>query len=285
MTRRHTQPLRDTGAKVAGIVVGSRKCGTTWLYENFRSDPDIVVSHKVKESGFFARADDLDFSYYENLFPESPGTRVEVDSSLAYSDVSAGKILAYNPRMRIVLILRDPVEYAVSRYLHLLRKGQVSAAEISQAVAHDDVLIRELDYPSMLARFEAFRKLDSLLVVPYSLLASDPAGFYGTIKTHLVGADSGFRPSPGRINVSRSSKWLLMTRALSRAANAARKRKLHFVVNLAKRLGAHKLLEKKMDDSGIAALREGVSRALAAGHGASVDLYRQVETRFAAAAR
>ena len=69
--------------KVVGIVVGSRKCGTTWLYENFRHDPELTVSKTVKESGFFARPDDRDFEYYEGLFPNKPGKKVEVDASLA----------------------------------------------------------------------------------------------------------------------------------------------------------------------------------------------------------
>src|SRR5919112_4357571 len=161
------------GAKVVGLVIGSRKCGTTWLYQNFLDDPDIAVSRKVKESGFFARADDHDFSYYEGLFPQSPGKRVEVDSSLVYSPTAPAKILEYNPQMKIALILRDPVDYAVSRFLHMQRKRQVSAAHIADTVKSDNVLRRELDYVSMLARFEPFRRQGSMLILPYSVLASD----------------------------------------------------------------------------------------------------------------
>ena len=281
MNHRDLQAMRERDGKVVGIVIGGRKCGTTWLYENFCNDPDVAVSHKVKESGFFGRADDFDFEYYGNLFPESPGTKVEVDSSLVYSDVSSEKILAYNPRMKIALILRDPVEYAVSRYLHLLRKGQVSAAEISDLVMNDDILKCELDYPSMLARFEKFQRLGNLLVVPYSLLAASPETFYAMIKAHLVGpTNSGFRPKLERVNVSRSSRWLLMTSTLSRAAVWARKRRLHFLVNFAKSLKLHKQLESRVDAEQIGALRESVSRSLMAGHGASLELYRQIESQF-----
>ena len=50
------------------------------------------------------------------------------------------KIYDYNPDMKIVLILRDPIEYAVSRYIHLARKGQVSTAEITELLRQDSVL-------------------------------------------------------------------------------------------------------------------------------------------------
>ena len=72
-----------------------------------------------------------------------------------------------------------------------------------------------------------------------------------------------------------------MTRLLSRAANEARKRKLHSVVNFAKSLRAHKLLEKPVNADQIAALKDSVSEALGATHLASVDLYRGIEKQFA----
>jgi hypothetical protein len=183
--------------------------------------------------------------------------------------------------MKIALILRDPIEYAVSRYLHLLRKGQASPEDISSIVMHDDILMRELDYLSMLTRFETFQKLGSLLIVPYSHLATDPAGFYRAIKSHLIGAsDNHYEPKLTRVNVSRWSKWSFATRVLSRAAIGARRRRLHVFTNLAKSLRVHKLLEKQMDESQIVTLRESVSSALMTGHGAAVDLYRQIEKQF-----
>ena len=274
------------GAQVVGLVIGTRKCGTTWLYENFLADPDLAVSRKVKESGFFARADDLDVAYYESLYPDTPGERVEVDSSLAYSDTAPAKILAYNPRMRLVLILRDPVEYAVSRYLHMRRKGQISPAQVLDLVTTDNVLRGELDYTSMLARYDAFRDLGSLLVVPYSLLAFEPVTFYSAVKRHLIGRAGGdLRLVTQRINVSRSSMWTAVTGLLSRTANAARRRKLHGVVNAAKSLGLHRLLESRVDAGELEALRESVAQAIAVSHGASVDLYRRVEGQFAAGPR
>ena len=52
------QDVRARGAGVVGLVIGSRKCGTTWLYENFLADPDVCVSRKVKELPFEFTLDD-----------------------------------------------------------------------------------------------------------------------------------------------------------------------------------------------------------------------------------
>lgn len=268
----------DAGAeKVVGLVIGSRKCGTTWLYQNFLNDPDLAVSRAVKESGFFARPDDLDFGYYEGLFAQSPGRRVEVDSSLVYSKTAADKIFAYNPGMKIALILRDPVEYAVSRFLHMQRKRQLPAAPIADTVTNDAVLRGELDYPVMVSRFEAFRRLGNMLIIPYGLLTTDPVEFYRTTKSHLIGpSSSGFVPKAERVNVSRSSSSTLISGMLSRAANIARARRLHGVVNIAKGLKLHRLLERQVDAGELEALRESVTRAVLASYPASVELYRRI---------
>lgn len=267
--------------KVVGIVVGSRKCGTTWLYENFRHDPALTVSDTVKESGFFARLDDRDFEYYEGLFPNKPGKKVEVDASLAYSDVSPPKIYDYNPDMKIVLILRDPIEYAVSRYIHLARKGQVSTAEITELLRQDSVLNRELDYQSMVGRYRRFDLKGNLLVLPYEFLKADPALFYKAVKSHLIGATTNdYEPRIDRVNVARESKWTSVTRFLAQTANAARQRRLHSVVNFAKRLGIHRLFEKKIDVREFEAMREKVAGCIASKHSASIEIHRQIARPF-----
>jgi hypothetical protein len=133
----------------------------------------------------------------------------------------------------------------------------------------------------MLARFEAFQRRGSMLILPYGLLASDPETFYRKVKLHLIGpSDSGFRPKSERVNVSRTSTWSGMTGLLSRAANMARKRRLHGLVNFAKGLMAHKLLERQVDAREVAALRESVARAVNGKFGASVQLYRQIEREY-----
>lgn len=263
--------------KVVGIVAGSRKCGTTWLYENFRHDPELSVSEAVKESGFFARPDDRDFDYYEGLFPEKPGKKVEVDASLAYSDVSAAKIYDYNPDMKIVLIFREPIEYAVSRYVHLARKGQVSTSDITELLQRDSVLKSELDYRSMMGRYRQFDQKGNLLVLPYEFLKTQPGRFYRTVKSHLIGVTSnGYEPNTDRVNIARDSRWTAMTRLLSATANAARQRRLHLLVNWAKQLGFHRLLEKNLDATELEALRAKVASCMIASHSTSIEIYEQI---------
>ena len=267
---------------VVGVVVGSRKCGTTWLYENFKKDPDVTVSLKVKESGFFAAPDDTDTDAYDSLYPGDDGSRVEVDSSLIYSDVSAGKILRYKPEMRVALILREPVEYAVSRFVHSVRKGEIAPRNIAEAVVEEELLREELNYPKLLQRFEIIEARGNMLVVPFSLLQCDPTRFYCTVKNHLIRSSGlSFEPPSDKINVARQSRWAFGTSALSRAAIMARGLKLHSIVNLAKSTGLHKLLEKPYENVDVEQLKDAVRPSIVEHYADSVSLYDDIERKYA----
>jgi len=124
-----------TGEKVSGLIIGTRKSGTTWLYENFRQDPRVVVSDKVKESGFFTGKSNLDTARYHDLFdPKSDLPRLEVDTSVCYASDAPDCIEQYNPQMRIVLILREPGSFLASRHTHSLRKGELSELDPTEAL-------------------------------------------------------------------------------------------------------------------------------------------------------
>jgi len=269
-------------SRVIGVVVGGRKCGTTWLYENFRADPDVCVSHKVKESGFFASVDDNDVLSYERLYSDKGTHKVEVDSSLIYSDISAEKIRQYNPAMKVALVLREPVDYAVSRYIQARRKGELSSDNIVDSMLNTDLFRSELDYPRMLRRYRSFQTGGALLVVPFCLLQKDAENFYRLIKRHLVGETArNFEPSHDRVNVARQSRWSVVTSTLSRAAILARNRRLHFIVNFVKNLGIHKLLDSRLDNGSMQDLRNIISDTVLNNYPGSAMIYSELERRFA----
>lgn len=123
------------------LVVGTAKAGTTALYDYLGQHPQIFVNPE-KETNFFAfEGESLNFTGpgdswnttvitdlqdYEKQFD---GVRNEsaIGESCPwylYSEKAAENILHHAPGMKIVIILRDPVERAYSSYLHVLRDGR-----------------------------------------------------------------------------------------------------------------------------------------------------------------
>jgi hypothetical protein len=102
------------------IIIGVQKGGTTALFDHLADDPAMALS-KVKEVHFFddetvdwARPDYG--AYHAQFDPTATGIRGEATPIYVYWPNSLERIAAYNPAMRLILMLRDPVERAWSHW-------------------------------------------------------------------------------------------------------------------------------------------------------------------------
>lgn len=106
--------------RVNFIVAGVQKAGTTALYDHLADDPAICLS-RVKEVHFF---DDEqvdwaapDYGPYHAQFDDAgPAIRGEATPIYLYWPHALERIAAYNPQMRLIVMLRDPVERAWSHW-------------------------------------------------------------------------------------------------------------------------------------------------------------------------
>lgn len=105
------------------MVVGAQKAATTWLFECLNAHPEICVPD-LKEVHFFCRPEDCRFSrrkndtaWYESLYP-ARGYRAwgELTTDYMFFPYVAADLHAYNPRLKIIFMLRDPVDRAYSAY-------------------------------------------------------------------------------------------------------------------------------------------------------------------------
>jgi hypothetical protein len=110
----------DAASRIDFIVAGVQKAGTTALYDYLTEDPAIGLS-RVKEVHFF---DDesrdwaaADYGAYHAQFDwERPAIRGEATPIYAYWPGALERIARYNPAIRLILMLRDPVERAWSHW-------------------------------------------------------------------------------------------------------------------------------------------------------------------------
>ena len=107
-------------AKVSLIVAGVQKGGTTALFDHLRDLPGIGVS-RIKETHFFDDETGVDWSApdydrYHALFPDDALVNAEATPIYLYWPHALARIRAYHPAMKIVVILRDPVERAWSHW-------------------------------------------------------------------------------------------------------------------------------------------------------------------------
>ena len=142
------------------FLVGAMKAGTTAIYDSLQSHPDVFCS-PIKEPNFFS--DDIvpdvfsgefkpshsfnaeayiagpmtdyvhiayvrDAQLYAQLFRGAVDERVigDFSTSYLYSRSAAGNIRDARPNARVLIVLRNPVERAISQYLMDMRIGIVN---------------------------------------------------------------------------------------------------------------------------------------------------------------
>jgi hypothetical protein len=102
------------------IIAGAQKGGTTALFDYLADAPDVALS-RIKETHFFddesrdwARPD---YGAYHAWFDRAGRAACgEATPIYIYWPGCLERIAAYNPAMRLILVLRDPVERAWSHW-------------------------------------------------------------------------------------------------------------------------------------------------------------------------
>ncbi len=112
------------------IVIGTMKSGTTTLFR-WIGEHAASALPTVKEPAFFSdeRAWSRGIDWYLGLFAHAPRDRLTGEASVGYTDprrtyVAAGRVREQLPDVRLVCILRHPVERLRSHYRHEVQRGR-----------------------------------------------------------------------------------------------------------------------------------------------------------------
>lgn len=224
------------------VLAGAAKSGTTSLVHYLRQHPDVFVS-RHKEPHYFLFKDDppafrgpgddsangtyvTDESDYSKCFDSVRNESAVGEASVfyLYQPRSIHNALEHNPDMRIVLILRDPVDRAYSAYSHLVRDGRetldfASALDAEPARAcdnweycwHYEAVSR---YATQLAEVKALVPPSQLCVVLYEDLRRSPDAVVREIYRFL-GVDESFSPNTSlRLNASGQPRSQVINRLI-----------------------------------------------------------------------
>lgn len=130
------------------LIIGAQKCATTWLHYHLRKHPALFMPED-KDFEFFSYSGNLNKAAFERWcarFSEAPAGHKAGDANAAYFWTGTGspwseKPDSFNPEiprsihrflgagLHLIISLRDPVERAVSAYLHHIVHGSVSPEE------------------------------------------------------------------------------------------------------------------------------------------------------------
>src|SRR5512142_3502978 len=121
------------------IIIGAMKCATSTLHEQLAIQPGLFMS-RPKEPNFFSD-DDIyakGWDWYRGLFEGADERALCGESSTHYTKLptyphTVARIRRHLPRVKLIYIMRDPIERLISHYLHESIRGQINVS-VDQAI-------------------------------------------------------------------------------------------------------------------------------------------------------
>lgn len=108
------------------IIIGSPRCGTTSLYKYITSHPQILAAAN-KEICFFSEHFNKGFAWYQAHFPPLINSQHlltgEATPTYLTHPLAAERLYGCLPKIKLIVILRNPGDRAFSHYQMLVRRG------------------------------------------------------------------------------------------------------------------------------------------------------------------
>jgi len=152
-THQTTNNQSENGKFPDFIIVGGQRCGTTSLYKNLILNLDVTPATK-KEIHFFDNNYHKGLGWYKNQFIESLCTG-EATPYYIFHPHSLRRIANDLPNVKIIVILRNPVDRAYSHYQMVVRNKHETLSfeeaineEITRLNGELDKMINDENYYS-----------------------------------------------------------------------------------------------------------------------------------------
>ncbi len=152
------------------IVIGAMKAGTTSLYHYLRHDPQVSMP-RVKELDFFV--EEMNWPrgvpWYRQQFADAGPGQARGEASTAYTKFPRfrgvpARMAAVVPEVRLVYVVRDPVERIRSHYQHRVALGAETAPP-DVAVEENPIYLDDSRYARQVDQYLEHFAPDQLLIV------------------------------------------------------------------------------------------------------------------------
>ena len=196
------------------LILGAQKAGTTALYAYLRRHP-AITGPSWKEVSFFDRHWARGEAWYRGNFPNLARTRGrlvgEASPSYVFHPLAPGRVRKLVPEARLVVLVRNPVDRALSHYNHEVALGREPLSFEDALEAEEERLRGEEErmaadpryfsrewwshtykargrYAEQLERWLAVFPRERLLVLPSDDLGADPAAAHARVLEFLGAA-------------------------------------------------------------------------------------------------
>ncbi len=161
------------------IIIGAMKCATSTLHEQLALQPGFYMS-EPKEPNFFSNDEEYarGLDWYGGLFAGAPAGALRGESSTHYTKLpnypkTLERLQAYAPdRLKLIYIMRHPVDRLVSQYVHEWSMN-LTSSPIDRALDELPELVEYSRYSYQLEPFVAAYGQENILPVFFERLLGD----------------------------------------------------------------------------------------------------------------
>lgn len=207
--------IADDGDMLPDFIVGgAMKSGTTTLHEILASHPDVYMPEgelhffdidNILEHGDFLRfsggqwiSQDMAIDrerfwrwYAERFRQAGPHQRKGEDSTTYLASSRAARRVAAQPKpIRLIFMLRNPVDRAWSQYWHMVRSGRTWLTFEDVIRREPDTVLRRGLYVEQLRSFYSRIPAERILVISLESLLASPDATLDRVCGH-IGVDPG----------------------------------------------------------------------------------------------
>lgn len=198
------------------LLAGAQRSGTTFLYHLLDQHPEIEMARPLRPEPKFFLGASPSLDDYRRLFPGKPGAHVFGEKSTSYIEhpevARIGRSLL--SELRVIFVLRDPVERAISNYQFSVENG-VETMPVDEAIFNEETRRDDYDrvrfsvspfayvsrghYYGFIRQWEEILGRDPIHIVVLEQLPDVIPVLYA-----WLGVDASFQPTlpPKRLNES-----------------------------------------------------------------------------------
>jgi len=163
------------------FLVGAMKSGTTSLHNYLDMHPDIFMSKTPwKEPHFFVEENNWKkgFDWYHSLFNDATTEKYIGESSTDYTKLPhysgvPERIHKYCPNAKIIYIMRDPIERAISQYWWEV-EFSAEGRKMPKAIMANDWILSASNYAMQLRPYINLYGIDNVFALTTEELQSAP---------------------------------------------------------------------------------------------------------------
>lgn len=194
------------------IIAGGQKCGTTSTAAILAGHPDVFVP-AMKEIHFFDNESKVSrgVEFYQRFFRGAGLKRVILDitPNYMYAPEVPQRIKSMAPGVKLIFLVRNPVDRAYSHYWNSVRLQAVNS-DFETALENNPVYIEKGMYYKHLSRFLKIFQAEDILILRSEDLFNKPRIFIEKLSKFMDLDYHAFKTFQKRENVARLPRFPLI---------------------------------------------------------------------------